>query len=84
MISSLENALKETWEKKEKFYEDTKHLSIMEIIEKIEGKNLNIENDKEKTIKRIMVWNGALHITDGIRFAALKGGSGSVKPQSSD
>jgi len=55
MISSLENALKETWEKKEKFYEDTKHLSIMEIIEKIEGKNLNIENDKEKTIKRIMV-----------------------------
>ncbi|MDR0551713.1 MAG: hypothetical protein LBG72_06815 [Spirochaetaceae bacterium] len=36
--SSIEKALKETWEKKEKFYEETKKLSIMEILEKIEGK----------------------------------------------
>ena len=38
MNNSLENSLKETWKNKEKFYEDTKHLSIIEIIEKIEGK----------------------------------------------
>ncbi|MDR1936732.1 MAG: hypothetical protein LBS49_14365 [Candidatus Accumulibacter sp.] len=43
MTSSLENALKETWEKKEKFYEDTKNLTIMEIMEKIEGKKFNVE-----------------------------------------
>jgi hypothetical protein len=42
--SSLEKALKETWEKKEKFYEDTKDMSIIEILEKIEG---------EKIVKKI-------------------------------
>jgi len=55
MISSLEKALKETWEKKEKFYEDTKHLSIMEIIEKIEGKKFNIKYDQEIIKEEIMV-----------------------------
>ena len=34
----LEDALKETWENKEKFYEDTKGLSMVEIIKKIENK----------------------------------------------
>jgi len=38
MNSSLEKALEGTWKNKEKFYEDTKHLNIMEILEKIEGK----------------------------------------------
>ena len=46
MNSSLEKALKETWEKKEKFYEDTKGLSIKEILERIEGKKL-IQKDEE-------------------------------------
>ena len=56
MNSSLEKALKETWENKEKFYEDTKHLSIMEIIEKIEGKKFNIENTHTKNIdEKILV-----------------------------
>jgi|TergutMp193P3_1026864.scaffolds.fasta_scaffold08662_7 hypothetical protein len=32
----LEKALKETWENKERFYEDTKGLSMREVIEKIE------------------------------------------------
>jgi hypothetical protein len=38
MNSSLEKALEETWKNKEKFYEDTKHMSIMEILEKVEGR----------------------------------------------
>jgi hypothetical protein len=33
----LEKALKETWKNKEKFYEDTKGLSMLEIIKKIEA-----------------------------------------------
>jgi hypothetical protein len=38
----LENALKEIWEMKDKFYEDNKNLSVKEIIEKIENKKYNI------------------------------------------
>jgi hypothetical protein len=34
----LEKALEETWKNKEKFYEDTKDLSMLEIIKKIENK----------------------------------------------
>ena len=34
----LENALRETWDNKEKFHEDTKGLSMLEIVQKIEGK----------------------------------------------
>jgi hypothetical protein len=34
----LEKALEETWKNKEKFYEDTKDLSMVEIIKKIEKK----------------------------------------------
>ena len=34
----LEKALEETWKNKEKFYEDTKGLSIIEIIKEIEDK----------------------------------------------
>jgi hypothetical protein len=47
MNSSLEYALKETWEKKEKFYEDTKGLTMIEILEKIEGKKFNLKNNNE-------------------------------------
>jgi len=43
MNNTLKNALEETWKNKEKFYEDTKHLNIMEIIEKIEGRKFNVE-----------------------------------------
>ena len=50
MNNTLEKALKETWENKEKFYEDTKHLSIMQIIEKIEGKKFETKNTEEKNI----------------------------------
>ncbi|MDR1148775.1 MAG: hypothetical protein LBK66_09105 [Spirochaetaceae bacterium] len=35
---TLENALKETWEKKDKFYEKNKDLSIREILIKLENK----------------------------------------------
>ena len=34
----LEKALEETWKNKEKFYEDTKGLSMVEIIKEIENK----------------------------------------------
>jgi len=34
----LEKALEETWKNKEKFYEDTKGLSMLEIIKGIEDK----------------------------------------------
>jgi hypothetical protein len=34
----LEKALEETWKNKEKFYEDTKGLSMLEIIKGIENK----------------------------------------------
>jgi hypothetical protein len=34
----LEKALEETWKNKERFYEDTKDLSMLEIIKEIENK----------------------------------------------
>jgi len=47
MNKSLENSLKETWKNKEKFYKDTKHLNIREIIEKIENKKFSKMKTKE-------------------------------------
>ena len=56
MNSSLEKALEETWKNKEKFYDNTKHMSIMEILEKIEGKKFNIKITEEKDIpEKILV-----------------------------
>jgi hypothetical protein len=34
----LEKALEETWKNKERFYEETKNLSMVEIIKEIENK----------------------------------------------
>jgi hypothetical protein len=51
MNSSIEKALKETWEKKDKFYENTKYLGIMEILEKIEGKKFKVSSDKRNQNK---------------------------------
>jgi hypothetical protein len=34
----LERALEETWKNKERFYEDTKNLSMLEIVKRIENK----------------------------------------------
>ena len=48
MNNVLEKALEETWKNKEKFYEDTKGLSMAEIIRKVENKYKD----------------GALHITN--------------------
>jgi hypothetical protein len=53
MSSSIEKALKETWEKKDKFYEDTKNLSIMEILERIEGKKFIQNNEKDKILTTV-------------------------------
>ena len=53
MNSSLEKALEGTWKNKEKFYEETKHMSILEIIEKIEGKKFNIKKDNKILVKSI-------------------------------
>jgi hypothetical protein len=48
MINSLEKALKETWENKEKFYEDNKNLTIIEILEKIEGRKFNTKRESSE------------------------------------
>jgi hypothetical protein len=53
---SLEKALKETWKNKKKFYEDTKHLSPLEIVKKIENKYS--EGDAVKSSK-VMKTDGA-------------------------
>jgi hypothetical protein len=52
--SSIEKALEETWRNKEKFYESNKHLTIREIIEKIEGKKFAEKKSVEKTNKEEM------------------------------
>jgi hypothetical protein len=53
MINSLEKALEGTWKNKEKFYEETKNMNIMEIIEKIEGKKFNQKKSKKILLKNI-------------------------------
>ena len=55
MNNSLEKALEETWKNKEKFYEDTKHLTIMEIIEKIEGRKFETKGFEEKNVIKNIV-----------------------------
>jgi hypothetical protein len=51
----LENALRETWDIKDDFYEKNKNLSLKEIILKIENKNYNIktENKEEPIVRNI-------------------------------
>jgi hypothetical protein len=48
----LENALKETWDIKDDFYEKNKNFSLKEIILKIENKkyNINVGNKIEEPI----------------------------------
>jgi hypothetical protein len=53
MNSSLEKALEGTWKNKEKFYEETKHMSIIEIIEKIEGIKFDTKKDDKILVKNI-------------------------------
>jgi hypothetical protein len=45
MNNILENALKETWDIKDDFYEKNKNLSLKEIILKIENKKYNVAED---------------------------------------
>jgi hypothetical protein len=47
MNNILENALKETWDIKDDFYEKNKHLSLKEIILKIESKKYNIKTESK-------------------------------------
>jgi len=44
----LEKSLEETWKNKEKFYEDTKDLTIVEIITKIENKYKDNNNPDKR------------------------------------
>ena len=62
--NELEKALEGTWENNEKFYEDTKGLSMAEIIRKVENKYKD----------------GALHITNNNCSAALWAATGFEKP----
>jgi hypothetical protein len=52
MNNILENALKETWDIKDDFYEKNKDFSLKEIVLKIENKkyNINVENKIEEPI----------------------------------
>jgi hypothetical protein len=50
MNNILENALKETWGIKDDFYEKNKHLSLKEIILKIENKKYNAENKTDAPV----------------------------------
>jgi hypothetical protein len=52
MNNILENALKETWDIKENFYEKNKNLTLKEIVLKIEKKeySINIDAKNEKSI----------------------------------
>jgi hypothetical protein len=46
----LEKALEETWRNKEKFYEDTKNLSMLEIITEIENKYKERDTAHNRTV----------------------------------
>jgi ribosomal protein L33 len=50
MNNTLENALRETWEIKDNFYEKNKNLSLKEILIKIESKKYS-PNIKKHNIK---------------------------------
>jgi hypothetical protein len=41
----LEEALKSTWEAKDRFYEENKHLTTKQFIEKIEGRKYNFTDE---------------------------------------
>ena len=66
MNNVLEKALEETWKNKEEFYENTKGLSMVEIIRKVENRYRA----------------GALHITNNNCSPPCSGDSGFAKPQS--
>jgi hypothetical protein len=56
----LEKALEETWKNKEKFYEETKELSMAEIIKNIENKyqTCGTAHNKRYTLRRLSAARG--------------------------
>jgi hypothetical protein len=65
MINSIEKALEETRAMKERFYEENKDLSLLDILVKLENKYKNIEM--------------ARHITNDNCYAACSAARGSVR-----
>jgi hypothetical protein len=49
----LEKALEETWKNKERFYEDTKGLSMLEIIKEIENKYKIRNTAYNETVEKV-------------------------------
>ena len=49
----LEKALEQTWKNKEKFYENTKGLSMLEIVTKIENKYKKRDTAQNKTVSAL-------------------------------
>jgi hypothetical protein len=45
MMNTLEEALKSTWEAKDRFYEENKHLTTKQFIEKIEGRKYDFTDE---------------------------------------
>ncbi|MHC6202776.1 hypothetical protein ACYULU_06240 [Breznakiellaceae bacterium SP9] len=60
---ALEKALEETWKNKEKFYEDTKGLSMLEIIKTIENKY----KERDTLHNRTVYASAARTLPDGER-----------------
>jgi hypothetical protein len=55
MNNILGNALKETWDIKDNFYEKYKNLSLKEIIQKIENKEYNEKSEIKKDVSNRVV-----------------------------
>ena len=49
----LEKALAETWKNKEKFYEDTKNLSMVEIIKEVKNRYKVVSVSRNESVKNI-------------------------------
>ena len=49
----LEKTLEETWKNKEKFYEDTKNLSMVEIIKEVKNRYKVVSVSRNESVKNI-------------------------------
>ena len=61
----LERALEETWKNKDKFYEETKNLSMVEIIKNVENKYKNMGTTHNKSIADLRSDASSLKATRG-------------------
>ena len=53
MNNELEKALEETWANKDKFYEETKGLSMLEIVKQIESRYKIKVSDRQPSVRTL-------------------------------